>query len=99
MTRSKSLSKRQTRSLQKRGVQSSESLMRLLLDRMSACPDAERLNDNVIMPFVTALETVCARRGYVMNIFGETSNIVYTGDANDAESIYSLIEHYLDNRE
>ena len=46
--------------------------MRLLAERMEACADAESLNDNVIIPFVAALEEVCGARGYVMNIYGET---------------------------
>lgn len=73
--------------------------MRQLAERMESCPDAESLNDQVIMPFVAALETVCGARGYMLNIYGETSNIVFTGDESDAEAIYSLIEQYLDGRD
>jgi len=73
-------------------------LMRLLADRMEACKDAESLNDEVIIPFVAALEAVCGARGYVLNIFGEQSNIVFTGDPGDAEAIYLLVENFLDNK-
>lgn len=69
-----------------------------LIRRMEACDTAEALNDRVIMPFVTALETVCEARGYVMNIYGEKANLVFTGDADAAEEIYALVEDYLDAR-
>ena len=75
---------------------SPDALMRLLAERMEACPDAESLNAQVIMPFVAALENVCGARGYVLNIYGETSNIVFTGDEADAEAVYKLVEGYLD---
>ena len=73
-----------------------DALMRLLAERMEACPDAVNLNDQVIMPFIAALETVCGARGYVLNIYGETSNLVFTGDEAGAEAIYTLVEGYLD---
>ena len=73
-----------------------DALMRLLAERMEACPDAVNLNDQVIMPFIAALETVCGARGYVLNIYGETSNLVFTGDEVGAEAIYTLVEGYLD---
>ena len=73
-----------------------DALMRLLAERMEACPDAENLNDQVIMPFIAALETVCGARGYVLNIYGETSNLVFTGDEAQAEAIYTFVEEYLD---
>ena len=75
-----------------------DALMRLLAERMEACPDAENLNDQVIMPFIAALETVCGARGYVLNIYGETSNLVFTGDEVEAEAIYTLVERYLDEK-
>ena len=74
-----------------------DALMRDLAVRMEACPDAETLNAQVIMPFVAALETVCGARGYLLNIYGETSNIVMTGDETDAAAIYELVEKYLDD--
>ena len=52
-------------------------------------------NANVIIPFAAALEEVCEARGYILNIFGEKSNIVFTGDEADARAIYALVEEYL----
>jgi len=75
-----------------------DELMRLLAQRMEACPDAESLNDQVIIPFVAALENVCAARGYLMNIYGESANVVFSGDSDDAEAIYRMVEDYLDSR-
>ncbi|MEQ8504691.1 MAG: hypothetical protein RIB80_05145 [Rhodospirillales bacterium] len=75
-----------------------QDLRRELLQRMEACQTAEALNDKVIMPFIQALEDVCGARGYVLNIYGEESNLVFTGDADASEEIYSLIEAYLDSR-
>jgi len=72
--------------------------MRTMIARMEDCPTAETLNENVIMPFALALEKVCAARGYLMNIYGESSNIVASSQ-EDAETIYHLIEEYLDNRQ
>lgn len=74
---------------------SAEALMRQLFERMEKQPTAEALNDDVIIPFAAALEEVCAARGYVLNIFGEKSNIVVSGDEADAEAIYKLVEAYL----
>ena len=82
----------------RKGRGDADDLMRLLAERMEACADAESLNDNVIIPFVAALEKVCGASGYVMNIYGETSNIAFTGDPDDSEAIYRLVEAYLDNR-
>jgi len=70
----------------------------MLFDRMAACPDAETLNDQVLTPFVTALEKITAARGYVLNIQGTYSNLVITNQ-DDAEVIYNLVEDYLDNAE
>ena len=75
-----------------------DALLAELIRRMDACPDAEILNDQMIMPFVLALEKVALARGYTMNIFGEASNIVVTTE-EDAETIYHLIEEYLDARD
>jgi|TARA_B110000438_G_scaffold239202_1_gene237356 hypothetical protein len=55
---------------------------------------AEGLNDNVIIPFTLALEEVCTARGYLLNIFGEKSNFVFTDSKKDAEKIYKLVEEY-----
>ncbi len=69
--------------------------MRDLFRRMDAEKTAQSLNDNVIIPFAAALEEVCEARGYVLNIFGEKSNIVFSGEPADAEAIYALVEEYL----
>jgi len=76
-----------------------EALMRDLFQRMEGEADAQSLNDNVIVPFAAALEEVCEARGYVLNIFGEKSNIVFTGDEADAEAIYKIVEDYLAAKE
>ena len=73
--------------------------MRTLYKKMEAKKSAEGLNDNVIIPFAAALEEVCGARGYVLNIFGDKSNIVFTGNEADAEAIYKLIEDYLAAKE
>ena len=72
-----------------------EALMRDLFKRMEAERTAEALNDNVISPFAAALEEICRARGYVLNIYGEASNIVFAGDEEDTEAIYRLVEDYL----
>ena len=76
-----------------------EALMRLLHERMENEDSAETLNENVIVPFAAALEEICAARGYVLNIYGEKSNIVFSGDETDTEAIYHLVEDYLSARE
>ena len=80
------------------GVGSADMFMRQLAERMEACPDAESLNDQVLIPFAAALENICGARGYVLNIYGETSNIVFSGDPDDAEALYCLIDDYLESR-
>ena len=80
------------------GAGSVDTFMRQLAERMEACPDAESLNDQVLIPFAAALENVCGARGYVLNIYGETSNIVFSGDPDDAEALYCLIDDYLESR-
>ena len=75
--------------------ESPEDLMRSLFERMEATEDAQSLNDDVIIPFTAALEKICAARGYVLNIYGEKSNIVFPGGEADAEAIYKLVEDYL----
>ena len=72
-----------------------EALMRDLFKRMEAEKTAEGLNDNVIIPFAAALEEICRARGYVLNIYGEASNIVFAGDGKDTEAIYKIVEDYL----
>jgi hypothetical protein len=69
-----------------------------LIARMDACADAETLNDRIITPFVSALETVCRARGYVLNIYGANTNLSI-GAADDVEAIYNLIEDYRDSEE
>lgn len=81
----------------KSGNAAADKLMRELAKRMEACPDAESLHGQVIVPFMAALETVCGARGYLLNIYGDTSNLVFTGDEADAETIYALVENYLDD--
>lgn len=78
------------------GRQPGADLRTLLLERMDACPTAEVLNDQVILPFVAALEDVCRARGYVMNIYGEQSNLVFSGDEDAAAEIYALAEAVLE---
>ena len=80
------------------GAGNADAFMRQLAARMEACPDAESLNDQVLIPFAAALENVCGARGYVLNIYGETSNIVFSGDPDDAEALYGLIDDYLESR-
>ncbi len=72
-----------------------EGLMRSLHERMEGAEDAQSLNDDVIVPFAAALEEICAARGYVLNIHGEKSNIIFTGNDADAEAIYKIVEEYL----
>jgi hypothetical protein len=76
--------------------QSPDQLMRSLSKLMEKCESADALNDNVIVPFIVALESVCSARGYVLNIYGEKSNIVLTNEA-DAPALYEIIEEYLDS--
>ena len=76
-----------------------EELMRMLFDRMQSEDTAEALNANVIIPFAAALEEICQARGYRLNIHGENSNIVFSGDEADAEAIYKIIEAYLAERD
>ena len=80
------------------GAGNADVFMCQLAERMEACPDAESLNDQVLIPFAAALENVCGARGYVLNIYGETSNIVFSGDPDDAEALYCLIDDYLESR-
>ncbi len=72
-----------------------EELRAELQRRMAACETADALNDQVIVPFILALEATCAARGYLLNIYGERSNLAVSS-AERAEVIYQLIEDYLD---
>lgn len=72
-----------------------EILMQSLFRKMEHQKTAEELNNNVIIPFTAAIEEVCTARGYVLNIFGEKSNFVFTGSEKDAREIYNLIEEFL----
>lgn len=81
------------------GKSDSDQFMRDLIRRMDGCETAERLNNEVLMPFVLALEKVCGARGYVMNIYGETANLVFTGKSEDAEAIYQIVEAYMDDQQ
>ena len=74
-------------------------LAHVLTESMAACIDAESLNNEVLIPFATALERTCGKRGYVLNVYGETSNIIFTGDPDDSEEIYMMIENYLASRD
>ena len=78
-----------------KGNAAAEELMRMLFDRMQSENNAEALNANVIIPFAAALKEICQARGYHLNIHGEKSNIVFSGDEADAEAIYRLVEDYL----
>ena len=73
--------------------------MRALHQLMEEEGDAQDLNDHVITPFAAALEEICAARGYVLNIYGDKSNIVFSGDEEDAEAIYQLVEDYLNAKD
>lgn len=73
----------------------SGSLTKEMLARMEACQTAEALNDQVIVPFMAALEDVCRARGYVLNIYGEAGNLIFTGSEDAAEEIYAMVEEYL----
>jgi hypothetical protein len=69
-----------------------------LVARMARHATAEALNENVITPFATALETVCRERGYVLNIYGESSNLVVSSE-EDAQAIFQLIEQYFESKD
>ena len=72
-----------------------DDLMRFLANEMEHHQSAESLNDNVLIPFMAALEKIAEARGYVLNIYGEKSNLVFTSEEH-AEQIYYLVEHYLE---
>lgn len=87
------------KSKKSKGGSEADAFMKDLIQRMDKCDTAERLNDEVLMPFVVALEKVCGARGYVMNIYGETANMVFSGNPQDAETIYQIVEAYLDDQQ
>jgi len=77
------------------GVQDPDAVIAQLIALMEECQTAESLNDRVITPFSVALEKVCLARGYLLNIYGEGSNVVISSE-EDAETIYHLVNEYLD---
>jgi len=77
------------------GKDSPEALMHYLANEMESHSSAEALNDNVLIPFMAALEKIADARGYVLNIYGEKSNLVFTNEEH-VEAIYELVEEYLD---
>ena len=81
-----------------KGKRNVKSLREDLLARMAQYSNAETLNENVITPFVSALETVCADRGYVLNIYGQGSNLVIS-TPDDASVIFQLVEDYFSAQE
>lgn len=87
------------KSKKSKGGSEADAFMKNLIQRMEKCDTAESLNDEVLMPFVVALEKVCGARGYVMNIYGETANMVFSGNPQDAETIYQIVEAYLDDQQ
>ena len=87
------------KSKKSKGGSEADAFMKDLIQRMDKCDTAESLNDEVLMPFVVALEKVCGARGYVMNIYGETANMVFSGTPQDAETIYQIVEAYLDDQQ
>jgi hypothetical protein len=72
-----------------------EALRRELQTLMEQQATAEALNNQVITPFIAALESVCGPRGYLLNIFGDSSNLVISTE-DHAEAIYDLVEKYID---
>lgn len=69
-----------------------------MLERMAKYDNAESLNDNVITPFAAALEKICGERGYVLNVYGDSSNLVVSNE-EDAEAIFQLVEEYFESSE
>ena len=69
-----------------------------LVTRMARHATAESLNENVITPFAAALEAVCRERGYILNIYGDSSNLVVSNE-EDAQAIYQLIEDYFESKD
>jgi len=86
------------KSAKNRNKKSLNHLIDLFSREMAKHHDIESLNSNVLMPFIMALEKVAYERNYILNIYGEKSNLVFT-NGEDAEKIYELIEKYLDVKE
>lgn len=82
----------------KKRQKSSESLTKMFYQEMEKNNDVQSLNDNVLIPFITALEQTAEARNYVLNIYGKKSNLAFTNE-QDAEAIFDLIERYLDKKE
>lgn len=81
----------------KRGSESEpEALRKRLLELMERHDTADALNDQVISPFIAAMEAVCGARGYLLNIYGDRSNLIVSTE-DHAETIYHLVEGYLDD--
>ena len=76
---------------------SPKQLMYYFFNEMEKHKDAQSLNDNILVPFMCALEEVATARDYVLNIYGEKSNIVFS-DVEDAKQIFQLVENYFDNK-
>lgn len=75
-----------------------KSLARFFQEVMSKSNDVRSLNNDVIIPFIQALEEVADSRNYTLNIYGNKSNLIFTNE-KDAEKIYNLVEEYLDKQQ
>ena len=84
-----------TKMQQKKRQVAGRKLMKYLVREMEKCKDVSALNDNVIIPFILALENTADARSYVLNIYGRKSNLVFTNE-EDSEAIYNIVEEYLD---
>ena len=84
-----------TKMQQKKRQVAGKKLMKYLVREMEKCNDVSALNENVIIPFISALEKTADSRSYVLNIYGRKSNLVFTNE-EDSEAIYNIVEEYLD---
>ena len=81
-----------------KGVEIKKNKLRdFFLQEMAKCENMEKLNEAILIPFISALENITEARGYTVNIYGSKSNLVITHD-DDSEKIYSLVETYLDSK-
>lgn len=80
------------------GRQETNEFADQLVEQMARYSDAESLNEHIITPFAAALEKVCSDRGYVLNIYGDTSNLIVSNE-EDAEAIFQLVEEYFEAKE
>jgi hypothetical protein len=71
-----------------------EQLHTLLFNEMKQHSTIEDLNRTVIIPFISALEEICDKRQYVINTYGEASNLVFS-TPDCAEQLYEYIDDYL----